>query len=194
MQTTTPTNPSSTGTGSSASASLERALTQLARAILRMSVPSEGLGGDPRLDRAGYWLLVRVSEHEPVRLSELAEVVGLDLSTVSRQVRDLVEAGLVDKVRDPLDGRASLLSLTAHGAEVLETVSAARRQVIADAVAGWTDEEKEELAERLVRLGEGLPNCRPSREAAEERSAEERAATTVTGSSSEQIGAGGDRP
>ncbi len=157
-----------------ASAALERALTQVARAVIRLSVPREGLGGDPRLDRAGYWLLVRVSEQEPVRLSELAEAADLDLSTVSRQMRDLVDAGLVDKVRDPHDGRASLLSLTPRGAEALAAVSAARRLVIADAVAGWTEEEKEDLASRLMRLGAGLPSCRPGREAAEVASESER--------------------
>ncbi len=152
---------------------LERALTQVARAIFRLSLPHDALGVDPGVDRAGYWLLVRVSEQEPVRLSELAEAADLDLSTVSRQVRDLVEAGLVDKVRDPQDGRASLLSLTARGSEVLEVVSEARRQVIEQAVEGWTEQEKSGLAELLVRLGVGLPSCRPGRDGTEGRRSSE---------------------
>ncbi|HXW39298.1 MAG TPA: MarR family transcriptional regulator, partial [Acidimicrobiales bacterium] len=128
----------------------------------------EGFEEDPRLDRAGYWLLVRVSEQEPVRVSELAEAADLDLSTVSRQVRDLVEARLVDKVRDPEDGRAALLSLTTHGARVLGAVTEARRLVLADAVADWGEQEQEALAQWLVRLRGGLTSGRPVRDLPDE--------------------------
>lgn len=105
------------------------------------------------------------SELAPVRVSELAESVDLDLSTVSRQVRDLVAGGLVDKAPDPDDGRASLLSLTAYGAAVLEAVSEGRREVLAEAIADWTDEERDELARSLLRLNAGLSSPRANREA-----------------------------
>lgn len=138
------------------SAGLERSLTQVARAMLRLGVPQTTLAAGESIDRAGYWLLVRVSERAPVRLSELAESVRLDLSTVSRQTRDLVASGLLVKVPDPLDGRASLLSLSDRGHAVLEEVSESRRQVLAEAIAGWTDAERNALASGLLRLGAGL--------------------------------------
>jgi DNA-binding MarR family transcriptional regulator len=138
------------------SAELERSLTQVARAILRLEVPQSALEAGESIDRAGYWLLVLLSGIEPVRLSELADSVELDLSTVSRQMRDLVASGLVDKVPDPHDGRAALLSLSARGWSVLEAVSEARRQVLAEAVAEWTEEERDALSEGLSRLEAGL--------------------------------------
>ncbi len=138
------------------SAELERSLTQVARAMLRLGVSRQAqASGDP-VDRAGYWLLVRISERAPVRLSDLADSVHLDLSTVSRQCRDLVEAGLLVKVPDPNDGRALLLSLSDRGQSVLDAVSEARRQLLAEAVSGWTDRERGALAEGLLRLGAGL--------------------------------------
>jgi len=150
--------PSPAGSGETASvpAGLERALTQVARAILRLEVPQHVLGEGESVDKAGYWLLVRLSEQGPIRLSELADSVELDLSTVSRQVRDLVASGLLTKDPDPLDGRASLLGLSERGAAVLEAVSDARRQALADAVADWTDEERTTLAHGLFRLADGL--------------------------------------
>ena len=138
------------------SAGLERSLTQVARAILRLEVPRDAVPGDVSISRTGYWLLVRVSETAPVRLSDIADSVELDLSTISRQVRDLVGAGLLAKVPDPADGRAALLSLTEQGAAVLEAVSEARRQVLAEAIADWSDEERNALATGLLRLGAGL--------------------------------------
>jgi DNA-binding MarR family transcriptional regulator len=147
------------------SAGLERSLGQVARAILRLKVPRSAFPDGVTVNRSGYWLLVRVSETAPARLSDLAEVVELDVSTVSRQVRDLVNAGLVTKVPDPADGRAALLSLTEQGAAVLEAVSESRRRALAEAIAGWTDEERNALASGLLRLGSGLHHLREHDEA-----------------------------
>jgi DNA-binding MarR family transcriptional regulator len=144
----------------SVSAELERSLTQVARAILRLEVPQSALAEGESIDRAGYWLLVRLSAQGSVRLSDLADTVSLDLSTVSRQMRDLVASGLVVKVPDPHDGRAALLSLSERGWSVLEAVSEARRQALAEAVAGWTDGERTALAEGMLRLEAGLHQSR----------------------------------
>ena len=43
---------------------------------------------------------------------------------------------------------------------VLEAVSEARRRVLAEAIAGWTDEERSALADGLLRLGSGLHQLR----------------------------------
>ncbi|MGH9080297.1 MAG: MarR family winged helix-turn-helix transcriptional regulator [Acidimicrobiales bacterium] len=138
------------------SAGLERSLTEVARAILRLAVPGGALPEGASLDRAGYWLLVRISGQAPIRLSELADSVELDLSTVSRQMANLVASGLVVKVPDPEDGRASLLSLSDRGWTILEAVSEARRQALAAAMTDWTEGERTALAAGLGRLEAGL--------------------------------------
>ena len=144
------------------SAGLERSLTQVARAILRLDVPADALPAGASMGRTGYWLLVRVSEQAPLRLSDLAGSVELDLSTISRQIRDLVASGLITRTPDPADGRAALLSLTDQGGAVLEAVSEFRRRVLAESIAEWTDEERSSLASGLLRLGAGLHPPRPS--------------------------------
>jgi DNA-binding MarR family transcriptional regulator len=146
------------------SADLERSLTQVGRAILRLEVPADALPDGLHLNRTGLWLLVRVSESAPVRLSEIADSVELDLSTISRQVRDLVAAGLLAKVPDPADGRAALLSITGQGVAVLESVAEARRRVLAAAIADWKEEDRISLANGLLRLGVGLQHVRDNDE------------------------------
>ena len=69
----------------SVSAELERSLTEVARAILRLDVP-RSVWARANRRQGGYWLLVRISGQAPIRLSELADSVELDLSTVSRQI------------------------------------------------------------------------------------------------------------
>jgi DNA-binding MarR family transcriptional regulator len=135
------------------SAGLERSLTQVARTILRLDVPAHALPDGASIGRTGYWLLVLVSEQAPLRLSDLAGTVELDLSTISRQIRDLVASGLITRTPDPADGRAALLSLTDQGVAVLEAVSEFRRRILAEAIAEWTDEERNSLATGLLRLG-----------------------------------------
>jgi DNA-binding MarR family transcriptional regulator len=142
------------------SAGLERSLTQVARAILRLDVPEDALPDGASIGRTGYWLLVRVSDVGPIRLSDLAGTVELDLSTISRQIRDLVASGLIARTPDPDDGRAALLSLTDQGTAVLEAMSESRRRVLAQAIAEWTDEERNALASGLLRLGAGLHHLR----------------------------------
>ena len=72
----------------------EQALTRFMRQATRPAVGKwlSDVGG-VSLDRADYVALVRIDEAEPMRLTELAEILGIDLSAVSRQVRDLVAVG-----------------------------------------------------------------------------------------------------
>lgn len=145
------------------SAGLERSFTQVARTFLRLDIPKDALPDGTSIGRTGYWLLVRLSDTGPIRLSDLAGSVELDLSTISRQIRDLVRDGLIARTPDPADGRAALLSLTDQGAAVLEAVSESRRRVLALAIADWTDEERNALASGLLRLASGLQEARDPR-------------------------------
>lgn len=139
--------------GDDALDAVERALTEVARAMLRMGVPPEVLAEGEHIDRSGYWAMVRLGEaNGPVRLSDLAATLELDLSTVSRQARHLVETGLVTRHADPADGRAALLSLSERGCAVLEAVRRARRDVLRRTLADWGASERSALASSVSRL------------------------------------------
>ena len=53
------------------------------------------------------------------RLTDLAERSGLTKQSVGEAVADLEQLGFVERVRDPADGRAKIIQLTAHGREAL---------------------------------------------------------------------------
>jgi DNA-binding MarR family transcriptional regulator len=108
------------------------------------------------LDRAAYGLLARLRELGPLRLSELAEHAGVDVSTASRQVLTLEKKGLVLRQSDPEDGRASRLALTQRGSTTLAKVRSARRQFLAVLLDDWTLQERSQLATLLGRLAEDL--------------------------------------
>ena len=148
--------------GDSAIDELERALTGVARTILRLGVPPQALRDGEQIDRSGYWALVRLDESPaPVRLSDLATSLELDLSTVSRQVRNLVRTGLVTREPDPLDGRACLLSLSGRGRAVLDAVREARREALRHATLQWGPDERATIAAALARLAYDLHDASP---------------------------------
>ena len=53
-------------------------------------------------------------------MSELADVLAMDLTTLSRDLRPLKEAGLVRAERSKADGRVRLIRLTDEGRRMLE--------------------------------------------------------------------------
>ena len=113
--------------------------------------------GDPEAGARAF-LLGHVARMAPVRATDLAEHVHLDLSTISRHLRGLEESGLIERSPDPDDRRASLLGLTPEGHVVLERATAARTALFTSATVGWTDAEVGELVRLLHRLSDDLEN------------------------------------
>lgn len=92
----------------------------------------------PRIDPIGYPMMFNLRD-EPRRVSDIAERVHLDISTVSRQVSALVAQGLVTKVADPSDGRAQMLTLTDDGQQMLTLLRERRNGWLGEVVADWSD-------------------------------------------------------
>lgn len=111
----------------------------------------------PDLDGAAYGLLALLQDAGPLRASELVLRLGLDKSTVSRQLASLVDLGLVDRAPDPDDGRAQVLTPSAEGAARLARIREARRARWEADMADWPQDDVVRLGEllgRLNRLGE----------------------------------------
>jgi DNA-binding MarR family transcriptional regulator len=105
------------------------------------------------IERTGFPIL-RAIGSGPARVTALAAELGVDLSTMSRQVRALEEAGLITRTPDPADGRAAVLALTPEGVEVLKRLRASRRSLVAEQVGDWDEQDVERLADLLTRLSE----------------------------------------
>jgi DNA-binding MarR family transcriptional regulator len=144
-------------------ARLERELGVLVRRRLRLLALS-GLK-DRTVDGTGYAVLRRLDENGPLRLTKLASLLRLDASTVSRQVAGLTAKGLVERHRDPRDGRAYLLAPTEAGYAQLEAARAARCAVLGELLAGWRDDERTLLADLLGRLNADLDTLAPGADA-----------------------------
>ncbi len=127
----------------------------LAAALYAVVQGSRRVVRDP-VDRVTMTMLADVHRLQPIRPSDLAEELRLDLSTVSRHVTALVDRGLLDRVSDPTDARAQQILLTPEGEAVFAEVVANRAAILGAAVRGWSAADRRRLVEGLERLAEDL--------------------------------------
>jgi len=106
----------------------------------------------PDLDGAAYGLLALLQDAGPLRASDLVARLGLDKSTVSRQVGTLVRLGLVDRAADPVDGRAQVLTPSPEGSARLSRIREARRARWEEDLADWPLTDVGTLADLLHRF------------------------------------------
>jgi DNA-binding MarR family transcriptional regulator len=102
------------------------------------------------LDRALFPLLVVVERRGPIGVVDLADRVGRDYTTVSRQVAKLESLGLVKRQAAAADRRVSQAAVTAKGKAMTDAVDRARERIVGAMFATWNASDVEELV-RLMR-------------------------------------------
>jgi DNA-binding MarR family transcriptional regulator len=131
----------------------ERVMHAFMRIGRRMRAKQPGDTLDPSLHFMMYAL--RCSPG-PVRLSELAAQTHMDASTVSRHVRTMENAGLVERRPDPEDGRAFRVQLTAAGQARLDEGTQRRHRLLAGAMKGWSRSDVETFETLMNRFADGV--------------------------------------
>lgn len=102
------------------------------------------------LDRALFPLLVMVERLGPIGVVDLADRVGRDYTTVSRQVAKLESLGLVDRQEGADDRRVRKATIAPKGKAMTDRVDEARQRIGQAIFARWDPREVEELV-RLMR-------------------------------------------
>jgi DNA-binding MarR family transcriptional regulator len=136
-------------------------LVRLVRLVERVQARYQAEHSDA-VDRATYLLLVHLVKDGPRRAGALAEAVHSDPSTVSRQVAHLVQLGLVERVADPADGRATLLVATDEGRRVFDENRQLRNRSLATMMSDWSDDDRQAFARLLTRFTNGF-ECHKAR-------------------------------
>lgn len=140
-----------------AAAALERAVPMLVRWFTRSDVKRSMLAdAEPTLSWTDAWLLGRITDTGPVRLSELADWQEVDRSTMTTQVRRLEVLGLVDREPDPRDGRAVLVRATRAGAARHRRTKQTARLLYERLLADWSTDDLRATAQVARRLQETL--------------------------------------
>jgi DNA-binding MarR family transcriptional regulator len=103
------------------------------------------------LDRALFPLLVVIERRGPIGVVELADRVGRDYTTVSRQVAKLEGLGFVERQAAAADRRVSQAAVTAKGKAMTDAVDQARERIVGAMFATWDDRDVKELV-RLMQM------------------------------------------
>jgi len=147
----TTTSPHATGSNDPLHSQLQYQVAVFAR---RMEQVRGGAIGT--LDRAAYLLLDHLARNGPANVKALAEALGIDSSTVTRQAAPLVRADLVGRVPYPADRRTVRLALTPLGGRRLAEVQADREELMRRLTADWPADEQRAFCRLLARFNSSL--------------------------------------
>lgn len=122
----------------------------------------EGSAGRP-LPRSAISILFMLHRHGPLGVKEIADRLGVEQSTASRQIRPLEEHGLVRRAGDPRDGRAVLLDVTGEGLIARDRIRRLWLRDIAIVWQDWAPEDRTQLGALLTRFRDSYQDLRDPR-------------------------------
>jgi DNA-binding MarR family transcriptional regulator len=100
---------------------------------------------DESITMPQFRLLVVLSRRGPVKLTALAEHLGVNPSTVTRMIDRLIAVGLVDRQVSPTSRREVIIDLTDDGASVVARVTQQWRRDIARIVNRMPERQRTAL-------------------------------------------------
>lgn len=108
------------------------------------------------LPPASWSLLEHLDARGALRVSDIAACHGVDISSVTPRLKRLETAGLVGRQREPGDGRAFLITITAEGVSALQSVHIARRDLLEEVVDDIDPPRLADAAEVLSHMARRL--------------------------------------
>lgn len=112
---------------------LPEALLEAGRGLVTVFLQTLG-EGRPGVTLVQQRVLVALSDHGPLTVGDVADLLRVDQSTASRHVSGLAREGLVERRKADHDGRAVEVSLSTDGAAQVAAVRRARLRRIGDAL------------------------------------------------------------
>ena len=132
---------------------VDREFSRLMRLAQRARSRGKAHGG---IDPNGIVMIKLIKDAGAARASDIAEAAGMDPALVTRQAHQLIEAQLLERFADPVDGRASLLRCTDQGLEFFEAHRCAKEAFFVDVFREWSAPDIEALANFLDRLNSDI--------------------------------------
>jgi DNA-binding MarR family transcriptional regulator len=104
--------------------------------------------------------LLEIEKKERISVTELADSLSLDKSTVSRTVDGLVNIGLVNRDIPSDNRRMAILSLTGTGNRTCTDINSLSDKYFADNLSVLSDREQKELLRLLKKFTDNMVSLR----------------------------------
>jgi DNA-binding MarR family transcriptional regulator len=143
---------------------IERAVATLLRSLSGRSagaLVAERSGSD--LPPASIVLLEHLEAAGAQRVSRIAEYQKIGVPALTPRIKDLEAAGVIRRDIDPVDARASLISLTDTGRETLARIREARCGILAEALHDMDPEVMAIAADALTRIATAVERSQAER-------------------------------
>lgn len=101
-------------------------------------------------------ILYEISRQTSPSMQDVANALGMDITTFSRQVKTLVERDLVKKTPHPNDNRVNLLSLTAKGTATEQNINNEMNNYLNSILFNLSDFERNTVIQSLYLLEETM--------------------------------------
>lgn len=132
---------------------LVREVYSLQRAVRIADAKAMSYGS---LGLAHEGVLMLVAQYDGCRAIDLAAHLGVGASSLSRQLGELEDLGLVRRRTSQSDKRAHLLALTEAGTAHMAEIQEARARLLGDALTNWDETDVANAIDVLSRLGDAL--------------------------------------
>jgi DNA-binding MarR family transcriptional regulator len=119
------------------------------------------------LTRAQWQTLFHLARNEGCNQAALADVLDVEPITLARVLDRLESTGLIERRTDPTDRRARLLFLGPDAAPLLEQLRSLGAQTREVALAGISDDDREQLTDLIGRIRANFANRETTEPAAE---------------------------
>ncbi|MDR3471116.1 MAG: MarR family transcriptional regulator [Devosia sp.] len=108
------------------------------------------------LDRALFPLLVMVERLGPIGIVDLADRVGRDYTTVSRQITKLEGSGLVERRANAADGRVREAAISDNGKALTNKIDVARDGMARAIFKDWSEQDVVDLVRLMRRFADAV--------------------------------------
>ena len=96
--------------------------------------------------------IVEIGRKGKINLNDLADLLGVDKSTMSRTINNLVEAGLAARDLDNQDRRYVVIQLTEDGRRFFENTEAGMERYFENVLGRISEDKRSQVLESLTLL------------------------------------------
>jgi len=101
-------------------------------------------------------ILYEINRQNNASIQQIAETLGTDITTFSRQIQSLIKLNLVTKTPDSEDRRISILSLTDEGVKINQTIDQQMNDYLNEIFKTMNEFEKESVVRSLTLLNDRM--------------------------------------
>ncbi len=119
--------------------------------LCNLNVVARRIASDHNLSSSQYFTLSAISSMG-INMTNLSKRVGIDNSTLTRNINILIKNKLVMKQRSSSDRRGFIIYLTAEGDKIINLMERQMDALIKDVTTDLNSNERESIAEILSKL------------------------------------------